>query len=90
MTFQLFPTSQSVKITMPQVHYDLLAAGVEQDPTMLERLLMSHCQQIQRSQDETTRTKIQQFVETADPEQMAAVLTSMTDLQAAGAAVTKG
>lgn len=78
MTITLYPKSQSVKIAMTKVEYDLLAAGVDQDSMMLERLLMSHCQQIQREQSETTRTKIRQFVDTADPEQMTAVLTSIT------------
>jgi hypothetical protein len=58
MTITLYPKSQSVKITLEPVHYDLLAAGVQQDPTMLERLLMSHCQQIQRGQQERDRSTI--------------------------------
>ena len=82
MTITLFPTSQSVKIAMTQVEYDLVSAGVTDDPTRLERLLMSHCQQIQREQADAKRTMVQQFVETASPEQMTAVLTSMTDVQA--------
>ncbi len=79
MTITLFPTSQSVKVAMTQVEYDLLAAGVNDDPTRLERLLMSHCQQIQREQAEAKRTMVQQFVEKASPEHMASVLTSMSE-----------
>lgn len=82
MTITLFPTSQSVKIAMTQPEYDLVSAGVNDDPTRLERLLMSHCQQIQREQIESKRTMIQQFIETARPEQMTAVLALMSEAEA--------
>ncbi len=81
MTITLFPTSQSVRIAMTQVEYDLLAAGVVRDASTLERLLMSHCQQIQRATDETNRTTVKQFMETADAEQVTAVVTSMRDVR---------
>lgn len=90
MTVVLMPTSQSVKVTMTQVQYDLLAAGITDDQPMFEQLLMSYCQQIQRSQDLHERAMIQEFVETADPEQRATVLSSITDLQAGTAVLTKG
>lgn len=89
MRITLDPSTQSVTITMTPVQYDLLAAGVQQDATMLERLLMSHCQQIQRAQDETKRHAIQQVMEMADPAQLAAALSSMTAFHPVEA-VTKG
>ena len=81
MTITLVPTSQSVTVTMTQVQYDLLAAGITDHQPLFEQLLMSYCQQVQRAQEDRERSQLTTFAETAAPAQRAALLASMTALQ---------
>jgi len=79
MTITLFPTSQSVKIAMTQPEYDLLASGVIQDPTMLERLLMSYCQQRQVAQRDEARGHVQELLERVDPVHLTEMIDSINE-----------
>lgn len=87
MTITLVPESQTVSIVLSQVQYDLLSAGVTKDQPLFEQLLMSYCQQVQRDQQDTDQNMLKDFAETATPEQRAAVLASITELQAPQALV---
>lgn len=70
-------TDRAVKLTFTPVEYALFTAGQEQSPGLFERLVSSHLQQQQVAQQDEARGKMQAFLETADPAQLAAIMDSM-------------
>lgn len=77
MTLTLLPTSQGVKISFNPVEYALFTAGLEQSPGLFERLVSSHLQQQQVAQQDESRAQVKEYLDTADPAQLAALMNSM-------------